>query len=429
MIKRLRIRLSKAEPAVFAVFAIVAAFSTYLCMYAFRKPFTAATYDGQELWGLSYKVVLVISQVMGYMISKFVGIYLVSGLALKRRIPAILLLICLAWLSLLGAGWVDYPYSWIFLFLNGLPLGMIWGIVFSFLEGRKLTELLGAGMAASFIVGSGWVKAVARYLMIDLGISEAWMPFATGAVFVLPLFLSVGMLSILPPPNKEDIESREAREPMNLNDRINFIKKFWPGILAMVATFVVLTAYRDFRDKFEVEIWEGLGYAPELIGSQLASANTLIGFTVTFLLAFFFLIKNSRQAYALNLSLLIFNSLMLFATMFLFLNGLINAYWWMVLIGFWMYLSYVSYHNVLFERFVTISRTKGNIGFLMYIADSFGYLGSIVVLLYKELFFRNEEGLEISWLEFFYGFTYIAGGLMILFTLLNLIYYFRKFNA
>jgi hypothetical protein len=59
------------------------------------------------------------------------------------------------------------PYNVSFLFLNGLPLGMVWGAVFSFLEGRRFTELLGAGMASSFIASSGIVKATGRTLVVD----------------------------------------------------------------------------------------------------------------------------------------------------------------------------------------------------------------------------------------------------------------------
>ena len=42
--------------------AAVAAFCTYFCMYAFRKPFTAGTFEGDEVFGLGLKTVLVISQ-------------------------------------------------------------------------------------------------------------------------------------------------------------------------------------------------------------------------------------------------------------------------------------------------------------------------------------------------------------------------------
>ena len=39
--------------------AAAAAFAAYFCMYAFRKPFTAATFEGLSLWGLGFKTVLV----------------------------------------------------------------------------------------------------------------------------------------------------------------------------------------------------------------------------------------------------------------------------------------------------------------------------------------------------------------------------------
>ena len=47
---------------------------------------------------------------------------------------------------------VPAPYNFGCLFLNGLPLGMVFGLVLSFLEGRRLTEALAAGLCASFIV-------------------------------------------------------------------------------------------------------------------------------------------------------------------------------------------------------------------------------------------------------------------------------------
>ena len=58
----------------FVMNAAAAAFITYLSMYAFRKPFTAATYDGLSLWGVDYKILLIITQLIGYTISKYIGI-------------------------------------------------------------------------------------------------------------------------------------------------------------------------------------------------------------------------------------------------------------------------------------------------------------------------------------------------------------------
>jgi len=44
------------------------------------------------------------------------------------------------------------------LFLNDLPLEMIWGMVVGYLEGRCTSELLLAGLSCSFIVSSGMVS-------------------------------------------------------------------------------------------------------------------------------------------------------------------------------------------------------------------------------------------------------------------------------
>src|SRR6478736_6606770 len=57
-----------------AVWSVVAAFGTYFCMYAFRKPFTAASYLDSKVWNIDEKTVLITAQVLGYMLSKFIGI-------------------------------------------------------------------------------------------------------------------------------------------------------------------------------------------------------------------------------------------------------------------------------------------------------------------------------------------------------------------
>src|SRR5215469_4318792 len=74
----LKARLQRSPAWVFILYVSLTSFTVYSCMYGFRKPFTAASYDGVQLWGISYKVVLVISQVLGYMISKFYGIRFVA---------------------------------------------------------------------------------------------------------------------------------------------------------------------------------------------------------------------------------------------------------------------------------------------------------------------------------------------------------------
>src|SRR5262245_17728443 len=154
------------------VVAGIAAFCTYFCMYAFRKPFTAGTFEGQEVFGLGLKTVLVISQLTGYMLSKFIGIRAISELRREARAPALVGLIVIAEAAL--AGFAYLPVSWkvVMLFLNGLPLGLVFGLVMAWLEGRRQSEALAAALCASFIVSSGFVKSVGRWLIVDVGCSE-----------------------------------------------------------------------------------------------------------------------------------------------------------------------------------------------------------------------------------------------------------------
>lgn len=59
------------------------------------------------------------------------------------------------------------PDGWrpLAMFLNGLPLGMVWGLVVWYLEGRRVAEVLLAGLSCSFIIASGAVKDVGRTVL------------------------------------------------------------------------------------------------------------------------------------------------------------------------------------------------------------------------------------------------------------------------
>lgn len=121
--------------------AAFAAFGVYFCMYGFRKPFTVASFEGLSYFGIDYKVLIIIAQVMGYFISKFLGIKFISELKPEKRIFYLFIFIAVAELALLGFAVIPAPYNILCMFINGIPLGMIWGIVFSYIEGRKTTEI------------------------------------------------------------------------------------------------------------------------------------------------------------------------------------------------------------------------------------------------------------------------------------------------
>ena len=172
-----------------SIYAALCSFCVYFCMYAFRKPFTAAGFEGLYFLRIDYKVWLVSAQLIGYMLSKFYGIRFIAGMQPGKRANMIIVLIIFAWIALFLFAVTPSPYNIIFLLLNGFPLGMIWGLVFSYLEGRRTTEFMGAVLSVSFIFSSGVVKTVGKGLMLNNHVSEFWMPFYTASIFLVPLFL------------------------------------------------------------------------------------------------------------------------------------------------------------------------------------------------------------------------------------------------
>ena len=57
----------KLSDLLFILYAGGAALLSYSLVYALRKPFTAATFDGMELFGMDYKIATSIIQIFGYM--------------------------------------------------------------------------------------------------------------------------------------------------------------------------------------------------------------------------------------------------------------------------------------------------------------------------------------------------------------------------
>jgi len=393
LVDQLRLKVAKWPYGLLSVMAAVSSFGAYTSMYAFRKAFAAGTFTGQQYFHVDYKVWLVIAQIIGYTMSKFYGIKFIAELKPGQRAKSIFLLIGIAWLALLFFAIVPAPYNIIFLFINGFPLGLIWGLVFGYLEGRKSTEFMAAVLSISLIFASGFVKTVARTLMGSFHVSEYNMPFITGALFVIPLILFVFFLELMPPPTAEDVRLRTKRLPMNAAERKSFLLRFLPGIILTLVIYVLLTIMRDVRDNFEVEIWASLGVKDNSIYTKI---DTIISVAVLVAMSLLILVKQNLKAFSIIHIMIISGCALIGIGTVLFALGQIGPMVWMTLAGLGLYLGYVPYNAVFFERLLASFHYKGNVGFLIYVADSIGYLGSVSVLLVKEL---GRPG--ISWGAFF----------------------------
>lgn len=394
--------LSRLPAPAFAIYATVAAFSAYFAMYAFRRPFTAGTFDGTFLHtAVAMKTAYVLAQVAGYTCSKYLGVKICSEAAGKRRGLLLVAFILFAELSLVLFAKLSGEWRVLALFLNGLPLGMVWGLVVSYLEGRKCSDLVLAALCGSFIVSSGAVKDVGRWLMSSHGISETWMPAVTGLMF-LPLFVfAVVALAHLPPPTAEDEARRVHRQPMDKTARRAFFRRFAPGLVVLFAFYFLLTAYRDFRDNYGVEIFHSLGYGTHETGlftrTELPVAiGSLIGLgAINF-------IKDNRRALGATFALMLGGMAIVLVATMLLKAGAMSGLAWIVATGLGTYLAYVPFNAVLFERIMAATGSVGTAVFGIQLADSIGYTGSVGVQLYKDL---GQH--DLSRLMFFENFSWI----------------------
>lgn len=400
-----------------SIWAMSAAFGTYFCMYGFRKPYTAATFDGVMSFGVAFKTLAVTAQVFGYMLSKFIGIKVVPEMPPYRRATTILWLIGGAEVALLLFGLTPQPFNLVPLFFNGLALGMVFGLVLGFLEGRQVTEVLVAGLCASFILASGVSKSVGRWLL-GMDVPEVWMPFCAGLIFLLPLFGFVWMLRKIPPATAADKDARSERTTMSGAERKAHFLRYAPGLCLIIFVYLTLTVIRSIRDDFGVELWQALGYMGK--PSVFTTSEMWVMFGVLAITGATISLRSNRVAFYTSIGASALGLLAIVASCLAVQKEMVNGFWFMVLLGLGLYVPYVMIHTTVFERMVALLRDKATISYHMNMADAFGYLGYVILMAT-----RGSLSERANLLEFFLSLT-ISLALVSVVLLIAAALYFRR---
>lgn len=399
--------------------AALIAFLAYSSVYAYRKPFTTAAFEGISYWGISYQTLLIISQVIGYMLSKFYGIRFIAELGRLGRWKTSLLLVGIAWISLLFFAVVPAPFGMVFLFINGFMLGFMWGIVFSYVEGRIGTDFIGAVMATSFIFAGGFTRSVAKWLMLEYGITEQWMPFMTGLIFAVPLAVFIWLLERIPQPDADDIKERTERVPMNKAGRKKLLRTFGIGIIVITITYSFLTVIRDIRDNYMANMWNELGYGSD--AAIFTKTETTTSIIVLAMMSLLVLIRSNIHAFRIIHVVIAGGFLLSGIASGLFIAGKMDGALWMQLVGLGLYMAYIPFNSIFFERMIASFRIVGNVGFLIYIADAWGYLGSVIVMLAKSFM-----EIKLQWTVFYSNGVIVFSLIGVMGTLVSLFYFNKK---
>jgi hypothetical protein len=413
-------RLDRAHPVIFCTFAGLASFSTYFAMYAFRRPFAAATFEHTAGWHfpVDYKTALIIAQVIGYALSKIMGVKLISELGHRHRAASIIGLITLSWLALELFALTPAPWNVVWLFVNGLPLGLIWGLVYAYVEGRRTSEVVGAILCASFILSSGVVKSVGRWLIDDRGVGDFWMPAVTGAMFFPALLIAVYCLTLLPPPNAGDRAERTPRAPMDGAQRRSFFRRHAAAIVPLIVAYVFLTALRDFRDNFAAEIWTAMGYKD--VAVLFTASEIPVALLSLLTMGALMMVRDNMRALLLVHGVIAGAAFLIAGATFAHHTGVLSPAGWMILVGAGLYMAYTPFNAILFDRIIAATREVGTAGFLIYLADSYGYAGSVGLLLFRDFF-----AIRLNWLGFFEAVAYATAILCIAGSILSALHFAR----
>jgi len=154
--------------------------------------------------------------------------------------------------------------------------------------------------------------------------------------------------------------------------------KYAPGLGGIIVIYLFVTLLRSVRADFAPELWKGLGY-PQT-PAVFTQSELLVSFGVVLVSGLAIFISHHYTAFRFSLLTSLGGFLILPLAVWGLQAGL-GKFPFMVLVGLGVYIPYVAVHTTLFERLIAITKEKANIGFLMYLADSVGYTGYIILML------------------------------------------------
>lgn len=412
-------RTKSISSLLFILWAGGTALLSYSLVYALRKPFTAAEFNDLEVFGTDYKIAISIIQLLGYVSAKLIGIKYISELKPEGRLKFIIYSALLSEISLLAFAILPIPYNVFALFFNGLSLGCMWGVIFSFLEGRRTTDILASIMGVSMAFSSGIAKSLGLYTLNTLHISEFWMPAFIGAI-AFPLLCFTGwIMTKFPQPTEEDIASRTKRVTLNGQQRLKLFRQFMPLLVMLFIANLLLTVQRDIKEDFIVCIID-VNTISSWAFAKIDSIATLIMLGIFIALA-----SIHNHIKVLHLLLLMstigMGCLAYFGTLSDKIQITTTA--WLFMQSLCLDIAYLSFQTIFFERFIAAFKIKGNVGFFIITIDFIGYAGTVILLLFKEFYVSH-----INWALFYNQMSVYIGITCCIAFITSMIYILKEKN-
>ena len=216
---------------------------------------------------------------------------------------------------------------------------------------------------------------------------RTYPPSPDSGVVALPISLVFLVLADRSPgPSPEDIAMRSKRKAMSLQEQRVFAWTWMAGLVLMLLAYTLLTTVRSFRDFYSQQIFKSSLRIPSDrdVPSYVFFLVDLPGGVLSCLVvALFKRIVDNRRGLLACIIVITASAVLAVGSTIGFRNGILRGMTFQVLLGVGIYVAYSVIGSPLNERWLAATKTEGTLSFLVFTSDFCGYVGTIVLLLYR----------------------------------------------
>jgi len=149
--------------------------------------------------------------------------------------------------------------------------------------------------------------------------------------------------------------------------------------------------------------------------------ETIISLVILVMISSMIIIRNNFRVLMITHGIMISGFILSAIATLLHMQEKISMFSWTTAVGLGLYMVYIPFNSLLFDRLLAAFRFAGTVGFLIYVADSFGYLASVGVLISKSIF-----KIQMHWLHFYQQMVLLMAIVGIAGTVFSIAYFARR---
>ena len=182
-----------------------------------------------------------------------------------------------------------------------------------------------------------------------------------------------------------------------------------------------ITVLQDIKEDFLVKI---LDVNTHNYSSWLfARVDGIVTVIILIIFGSMSLIKSNIKVLFLLLFLVMGGAATLSFVAFRYYELQLSPLAWLFIQSLCLYISYLSFQTIFFDRFIACFKIRGNVGFFIATIDFIGYTGTVLVLVAKEFF-----NPDINWLEFYNLLSGYVGVICFIVFLCSVIYLVQRYR-